>query len=50
MAIYLNPENTDSSPPPVSHGRVLARGMLWGLALASLFWISLELVSAYSGG
>jgi len=52
MAIYLNPEITDEneSPPPVNHDRGLVRGVLWILTLSSVFWISLELVSAYLGG
>jgi len=36
-----------ASPPLVSYDPAPVRGILWGLALSSLFWISLGLVIAY---
>ena len=52
MAINPNLEITDAnvSPPPVASYPTTIKGILWGLALSSLFWISLGLIIAYSGG
>ncbi len=39
--------DANASPPLVSCDQDPVRGILWGLALSSPFWISLGLVIAY---
>ncbi len=43
-------KDANASPPLVSYESAPVKGILWGLALSSLFWISLGLVIAYFGG